>query len=284
VVGFKPTQGRWSSERVAPISGTLDTAGVLARSVGDCALIDAVVTKASIPGAIAGAGLKGVRLGYAPWLHLDVIDADVETLFRNTLAKLKEAGAELVEIDLGEDFAGIAERATWGIFFHETMPAISEFVKANNVPATFEQIYQDLTPQIKGAWSAYVLPSGANYFGTEAYQDFMNRDRPELKRRYRQAFAQADVLVFPTTPCAAPRIDAQWEFPVRGAPTSYLVLAKNTFATNCADLPGISVPMGLTANNLPVGIELDAGFGCDVHLLEIAQRIEAVIGGIRAPL
>lgn len=284
VVGFKPTQGRWSSDRVAPISGTLDTTGVLARSVRDCALIDAIVTKASILAPAAQAGLKGIRLGYAPRQHLNVIDADVEKLFRETLSKLKDAGAEIVEIDLGADFATISERATWGIFFHETKPAISDFVKANNVPVTFEQIYENLTPNIKGAWSTFVVPGSPKYISEEAYQGFMTRDRPELKRRYSEAFSKMDALIFPTTPCAAPRIDTQWEFPVAGKNTSYLVLAKNTFATNCADLPGISIPMGLTANNLPVGIEIDAGSGRDADLLEIARRVEAVIGSIPPPV
>lgn len=284
VVGFKPTQGRWSGDRVAPISGTLDTTGVLARSVRDCALIDAIVTKASILAPTAQAGLKGIRLGYAPRQHLNVIDADVEKLFRETLLKLKDAGAEIVEIDLGQDFSAIAERATWGIFFHETKPAISDFVKANNVPVTFEQIYEDLTPNIKGAWSTFVIPTGAKYIGEDAYQSFMKRDRPELKRRYSEAFAKVDALIFPTTPCTAPRIDKQWEFSVAGKDMSYLVLAKNTFATNCADLPGISIPMGLTANRMPVGMEIDAGSGSDANLLEIARRVEAVIGSIPAPV
>src|SRR6201985_3256502 len=44
VVGFKPTTGRWPRSGVAPISHTLDTTGVFARSVEDCALIDQVVT------------------------------------------------------------------------------------------------------------------------------------------------------------------------------------------------------------------------------------------------
>ncbi len=284
VVGFKPTQGRWSGDRVAPISGTLDTTGVLARSVADCALIDAVVTKASLRTPRASSGLKGIRLGYAPRQHLDVIDAEVEKLFRETLSKLKVAGAEIIEINLGQDFTTIAERATWGIFFHETRPAISDFLRANNVPVTFEQIYEDLSPNIKDAWSTFVVPTSAQYIGEEAYQGFMMRDRPELKRRYREAFAKVDALIFPTTPCTAPRIDTQWEFPVAGKNTSYMVLAKNTFATNCADLPGISIPMGLTANNLPVGMEIDAASGRDAHLLEIAQRVEAVIGTIPAPV
>ncbi len=284
VVGFKPTQGRWSGDRVAPISGTLDANGVLARSVRDCALIDAVVTKASIAIPSAQVGLKGVRVGYAPRQHLDVIDADVEKLFRETLAKLKDAGAEVVEIDLGQDFSALAERTTWGIFFHETRPAISDFAKANSLPVTFEQIYEDLTPNIKAAWGSFVLPTGAKYTSHEVYQGLMTRDRPEIKRRYSGAFAKVDALVFPTTPCTAPRIDRQWEFPVAGKDRSYLVLAKNTFPTNCAELPGISIPMGLTANNLPAGLEIDAASGRDGDLLEIARRVEAVIGSIPAPV
>jgi len=283
VVGFKPTQGRWSSDLIAPAANTLDTAGVLARSVGDCALIDAVVTKASLPTQIPQAGLKGIKLGYAPRQHLDVIDADVEKLFRETLTKLKEAGAEILEVDLGQDFSAIAERSTFGIFFHETKPSVSEFLKANNVPVTFEQIYEDLAPEIKGGWQLYVLPTGEKYFNEEAYQGFMTRDRPELKRRYAKAFSQVDALIFPTTPCTAPRIDTQWEFPVGGKPASYLILAKNTFASSCASLPGISIPMGLTASNLPAGLEIDAGTGRDANLLEIAQRIEAVVGSIPGP-
>jgi len=203
----------------------------MVKTVGDCALIDEVVTKASSPTPTDRAGLNGVKLGYAPKVHLDVVDADVEKLFKETLSKLKDAGAEIVEIDLGQDFAAIAERSTWGIFFHETKPAISEFVKVNNVPITFEQIYENLTLGIKDAWSTFVLPGSAQYFGEEAYRSFMTQDRPELKRRYRETFAKVDALIFPTTPCTAPRIDAQWEFPVAGKKTPFTILAKNTFAT-----------------------------------------------------
>jgi indoleacetamide hydrolase len=212
VVGFKPTQGRWSCERVAPISETLDTTGVLARSVVDCALIDAVVTGGRISPPTLEPGLKGIKLGYAPKQHLNVIDADVERLFRDTLSKLRDAGAEITEIDLGDDFSALAERATWGIFFYETRPAVSEFIKVNGIPVTFEQIYEGLTPSVKGAWSAFVAPSAPRAILDEVYHGLMTRDRPELKRLYSEAFAKVDALVFPTTPCAAPRIDAQTEF------------------------------------------------------------------------
>ncbi len=112
VVGFKPTTGRWSGSGIAPISPTLDTAGLLARSVEDCALIDQLVT--GVVAAPSGSeGIKGVRLAYAPRQYLELVDPEVEAQFRETLRHLADAGADVVEIDLGADFSALALQATW---------------------------------------------------------------------------------------------------------------------------------------------------------------------------
>jgi mandelamide amidase len=66
VVGYKPTPGRWPSEGVAPISKTLDTTGLLARSVEDCDLVDAVLTNSPVQSSNETANLKGVKFAYAP--------------------------------------------------------------------------------------------------------------------------------------------------------------------------------------------------------------------------
>ena len=100
VVGFKPTPGRWPSKGVAPISGTLDTTGVLARSVADCMLLDTTVTRSASPSLKTSVGLKGVRLAYAPRQHLAGVDPAVEATFRESLRKLTDAGAVVVEIEL----------------------------------------------------------------------------------------------------------------------------------------------------------------------------------------
>lgn len=60
------------------------------------------------------------------------------------------------------------------------------------------------------------MPSSAKYISDEAYHGFMTRDRPELKRRYGEAFAKVDALIFPITLGTAPRVDTQWEFSVAG--------------------------------------------------------------------
>jgi indoleacetamide hydrolase len=284
VVGYKPTPGRWPVEGVAPISETLDTTGLLARNVEDCALVDAILTHGPVPSPNTTGNLKGVKLAYAPRQHLAGVDGDVESAFRETLRKLGDAGAELVEVDLGADFLTLTDRTTWPIFFHETMPAVQAFLAANHVPVSFEDIYAGLGEEIKARWSRAVVPSSAGYFSDEKYRFALNTSRQELRGRLATiAFAQADALLFPTTPCAAPSIENQWKFQVGGKEVIDVFLSRNTHPSSSAGVPGISLPMALNSRGLPLGLELDASFGRDRELLALARRVERVIGPVPGP-
>ena len=284
VVGYKPTPGRWPAQGVAPISGTLDTTGLLARRVEDCELVDALLTGNPVPRSHAVGHLKGVKLAYAPGQYLADVDAQVERAFRETLRKLKDAGAELVEIDFGADFHALAARTTWPIFFHETLPAVRDFLAANEVPASFEQIHAGLGEPVLASWSRAVVPAGPGYFSDEKYRTALSTGRQELRRRLAAiAFAQADALLFPTTPCAAPRIQNQWKFQVGGKEVTDLFLSRHTHPSSAAGVPGISLPMALNPEGLPLGLELDAAVGRDRGLLALARRVEQVIGFVQGP-
>jgi len=281
---YKPTPGRWPSKGVAPISHALDTIGLLARSVEDCELMDAVLTQSPVQRSNHAANLKGVKLAYAPRQHLADLDGQTDSAFRGTLRKLEDAGAELMEVDLGEGFPTLANRTTWPIFFHETLPAVREFVAANEVPVSFEQIYAGLGETIKAIWSRSVVRSGAGYVSDEKYLTALNADRQELRRRLASiAFGQADVLLLPTTPCAAPRIENQWKFEVGGKDVTDIFLSRNTHPSSSASLPGINLPMALNSEGLPLGLELDAAAGRDRDLLAVARRVEQVIGRVPGP-
>ncbi|MDK1388528.1 amidase family protein [Sinorhizobium sp. 8-89] len=285
VVGFKPTTGRWPRNGVAPISHTLDTTGVLARSVDDCMLVDQIVTKAETVASSDHSDLKGVRLAYAPRQYLDLIEPDIEAHFNDTIYRLRQVGAEVVEVDLGEDFSSITERSTWSIFFHETMEAISEFLLHNDVPTTFDEIYNGLKSGLKDAWGHVVLPSGPG-FSPEAYQTSVSVDRPEIQRRFGKALARsgATALLFPTTPSTAPRIEHQSKFLIAGHEVSDLVLARHTITASIAGLPGITIPTGVSGNGLPFGLELDGEQGRDRSLLQLARRVEASVGMLSTPV
>lgn len=281
VVGFKPTTGRWPRDGVAPISHALDTTGAFARSVEDCILVDQVVTGEQAVELVGGAcDLKGARLAFAPRQFLDLVDSEVETRFREVVRRLRDVGAEVVEVDLGDDFNALVQTATWGIFAHETMGAISDFLRRHDIPTTFEAIHEGLKPQLRQAWEHIVLPGGAGAISVEAYQTALNFTRPEIQRRLNTAFVSHGALAIlqPTTPCTAPLIDEQATVHIAGQEVSYLALANHTVSASSVGLPGISLPVGLSRAGLPIGLELDAPLGSDRALLNLARRIEGVLG------
>jgi mandelamide amidase len=281
VVGFKPTTGRWPRNGVAPISHTLDTTGAFTRSVEDCILVDQVVTgEQAAEFGDGGSDLKGARLAFAPRQFLDLVDPEVEARFREVVQRLHEAGAEVVEVDLGDDFNALIQTATWGIFAHETMGAISEFLRRHDIPTTFEAIYEGLKPQLHQAWGHIVLPGGAGATSVGVYQTALNVSRPEIQRRLNKAFVDrgAQVILQPTTPCTAPLIEEQATVHIAGQEVSYLALANHTVSASSVGLPGISLPIGLSRAGLPIGLELDAPLGSDRALLKLARGIESVLG------
>ncbi|WP_426390307.1 amidase family protein [Variovorax sp. R-27] len=286
VVGFKPTTGRWPRSGVAPISHTLDTTGVFARSVEDCILIDRVVTRDETPDSRMNADLKGVTFAYAPRQYLELVAPEVAARFEETIRQLRDAGAKVTEVDLGPDFSGRALSATWNIFFRETKAAVEKFIRQNNVPTTFDEIFDGLKPGLKSGWSHLVLPSGQGYISDEVYHTALSGERAEIKRRFAYAFLStgAEALILPTTPATAPMIGQEDKVLLGGQEMSHMVLANNTIPASAAGLPGISLPIGLSDKGLPIGLELDAPFGRDRALLYVARRVEAVVGTLSAPV
>lgn len=284
VVGFKPTTGRWPRGGVAPVSHTLDTTGLLARYVADVELIDRVL--ADEPTAPVRTTVEGARLAYDPRHHLRLVDAEVEARFRETLSMLRAAGAEVLEVDLGDDFSALAERVGWNLFLRETHPAVSEFLRANDYPVTFDDIYSGLKPQLHDVWRHVVIPDAPGRLSEGDFAATLAMDRPRLQQRYRDAFARdgIDALILPTTPAPAPAISEQWEFAVAGETVSHLFLSTNTIAASGAGVPGITLPAGITRDGLPIGIELDGAHGRDRELLALARRVEDLLGALPSPL
>lgn len=286
IVGFRPTTGRWPGEGIAPISHSLDTGGPMARSVEDCALLDAIVTGSAFPLKRPDSNsLAGVRLGVAPKQFLDLVDADVERLFRETLEKLAAAGAVIVELDLGDDFATLVEGANWPVFFHETMPDLSKFLDDVAAPANFRAVFEGLGSNLQDFWREFVLPDGKNYIPAAAYRQSTDVLRPMLCKRYSDVFASTGVeaLLHPTVPLTAPPLNTRDEVVVGGQTVSYLTIAKNTIPSSCAALPGISIPIGFSSEGMPIGLEMDGRHGDDVRLLEYAVRVSRAIGGLQKP-
>lgn len=284
VVGFKPTTGRWPRGGVAPISHALDTTGLLARHVGDVDLIDRIVTGAPLSPDLPD--LARTRLGYAPRQHLGLIDAQIEKSFLESIAMLRGAGAEVVKVDLGEDFSELTGRVGWNLFLRDTHDAVSGFLRANAYPLTFDEVYASLKAQLHDVWSAVVVPGAPEYLPEHEYTATLSTYRPRLQHRYRDAFAHygIDALIFPTTPAVAPAVAEQWKFTVAGETVPHLFLSRNTIGGSGAGIPGITLPAGLTAEGLPIGLELDAPHGHDRQLLALAARVQELLGALPSPV
>jgi Asp-tRNA(Asn)/Glu-tRNA(Gln) amidotransferase A subunit family amidase len=166
------------------------------------------------------------------------------------------------------------------------MEAVSDFLRRNNVPATFDEIYNGLKPDLKEAWAHVVLPNGSGFISANTYEAALSGDRSEIQRRFSEAFAHsgAEALLFPTTPCTAPLIEHQSKFFIAHQEVSDLALARHTVPTSAAGLPGISIPTGLSSNGLPIGLEMDGPHGRDRRLLDLARRVEAAVGALSSPV
>ncbi len=294
IAGFRPSVGNGAGNgrryvddnAVAPISTTRDTIGPMGRTVADLALLDSVITgQARAPAK----PLRGLRIGL-PAAFWNGLDDSVRPVALAARQRLVDAGVVFVEADLTGILA-LNDSISFPIALHEPVAAIPAYLAANDAPVrTVAQVSASLaSPDVQGAFGAIA----GDVFGA-AYPAVMATQRPALQRLYRDYFATqaVEAVMFPTTVLAAPPIDA-----VRGSGTlSYTVDGlprsnQDTFGTcirnadpcTNAGLPSLSVPAGLTASGLPVGMAFDGPLGSDANLLAIGVAVEAVWGAVRAP-
>jgi indoleacetamide hydrolase len=84
-------------------------------------------------------------------------------------------------------------------------------------------------------------------------------------------------------PLVAPPRDTGADVIIAGRTVSSINLAKNVFPSSCAALPGVTMPMGLSSQGLPMGLEMDGRPGEDVKLLDLAAQVSVVLGPIPPP-
>ena len=142
-----------------------------------------------------------------------------------------------------------------------------------------------LSPDVRSIYDAILADPLA-----QQYQIALTVWRPQLQALYAQTFAahRLDALLFPTTRLAAVPIDdfaGSSAVSINGgAPIDELsAYLRNTDPASTAGIPGLSLPAGLTAEGLPVGLELDGPLGSDRRLLAIGVAFEQVLGALPAP-
>ena len=274
IAGIKPTYGRCSRWGVVAFASSLDQAGPMARTVEDCAILlrsmsgfdpkDSTSADVPVPdfADACGRSVRGLRIGVPKEYRLDGMPAEIEALWRQGLDWLREAGAETVEISLPH-----TKYALPTYYIVAPAEASSNLARYDGVRYGLrvedrESDLRDLYERTRAAGfgaevkrrimiGTYVLSAG--YY--DAYYLKAQKVRALIKRDFDEAFAasgpKVDAIVTPATPSAAFGMDEKQDDPV----TMYLNDVF-TVTANLAGLPGLSVPAGLDAQGLPLGLQV----------------------------
>jgi aspartyl-tRNA(Asn)/glutamyl-tRNA(Gln) amidotransferase subunit A len=287
VVGIKPTYGRCSRYGMIAFASSLDQAGVFTRSVEDAALMleaisghdvkDSTSVERSVPNfakAITG-DIKGMRIGIPKeYVHEDTPEA-ISQLWEQGKAWLKEAGAEIVEISLP-----YTEYALPTYYIIAPAEASSNLARYDGVRyglrvapenSSLDDMYELTRSEGFGdevkrriMIGTYVLSSG--YY--DAYYRKAQKVRALIARDFEQAFESVDAILTPTTPSPAFGVGENLD------PVTMYLNDVFTVPASLAGLPGISVPAGLSADGLPLGLQLIGRAFEESTICNVARVIE----------
>ena len=280
---LRPTAGRYPQAGIAPISHTRDTAGPMAATMADVALLDRVIAGGE---AIAPADLKQVRIGIVRAM-LTNLDADTDAAFHAAVAKVKAQGVTIVEIEMPQ-LPEINGQVSFPVALYEAYDDLVAYLKHTGTGLSIEALAQDISSaDVKGTYDGLVIPrklpapDGTLIDAKPIYDAAITTARPALQALYSKTFAdnRLDAIAFPTTPRVAIASN-----PDSSSFENFGLFIQNTDPGSNAGIPGIQIPIALGATSkLPIGLELDGPAGSDRRLLAIGMVLDGVFGRLPAP-
>ena len=267
-VGIKPTYGRVSRWGIVAFASSLDQAGPMARTVEDAAILltsmaghdpkDSTSLPVDVPdfASFVGKSVKGLRIGVPKEYRVDGMPPEIERLWEQGIAWLKDAGCEIVDVSLPH--TKYALPAYYIVAPAEASSNLARYdgmrfglrAKGGNLTETYENTRAEgFGEEVKRRIliGAYVLSAG--YY--DAYYLKALRVRRRIAEDFDQAFGKVDALLTPTAPSAAFALGDKADDPVAMYLNDIF-----TVTVNLAGLPGMSVPAGLDAQGLPLGLQL----------------------------
>ncbi len=292
IVGIKPTYGRCSRWGVVAFASSLDQAGPFTRTVRDNAILlrsmaghdpkDTTSVDLPVPDyeAAIGKSVKGMRIGIPKEYRIDGMPAEIEQLWEQGAAWLKNAGAEIVDISLPH-----TKYALPAYYIVAPAEASSNLARYDGVRYGLRENGRDIIGMYEATRAAgfgaevrrrvmigtYVLSAG--YY--DAYYLRAQKVRTLIKRDFEDVFtAGVDAILTPATPSAAFGIGEK-----AGAdPIEMYLNDVFTVTVNMAGLPGIAVPAGLSSEGLPLGLQLIGRPFDESTLFSLGEVIEQAAG------
>jgi len=294
--GIKPTYGVCSRYGMIAFASSLDQAGPIARSAEDCALLLSAMsgfderdaTSAQRPpqdfhaqmlaprdGASAARPLAGLRIGLPQEFFPAGLAADVDAAVRQALAELEKLGATLVDVSLPRTELSIP--VYYIIAPAEASSNLSRFdgVKFGHRAAQYADLMdmykksraQGFGPEVKRRImiGTYVLSHG--YY--DAYYLQAQKLRRMIADDFQACFQRCDIIAGPVAPSVAWKIGEQDNDPLQ----AYLADIF-TLPASLAGLPGMSVPAGIGAHGMPVGLQLIGNYFDEGRLLHAAHALQ----------
>ena len=297
ISGIKPTYGRCSRWGIVAFASSLDQAGPMARDVRDCAIMleamagfdpkDSTSLDMPVPEweASLNADLRGKKVGIPREYRMDGMDADVARVWDEGIAWLKDAGAEIVDINLAH-----TKYALPAYYIIAPAEASSNLARYDGVRYGLRDL-----PQGAGLQDMYAATRAAGFgaevkrrilIGTyvlsagfyDAYYTQAQKVRTLISRDFMDAFQTVDVILAPTAPTAAFGLGEMVSDPL----AMYL---NDVFAVpaSLAGLPAMSVPVGLDRQGLPLGLQLIGRPFDEQGVLDAGLAIEARAGFTARP-
>ena len=268
-VGVKPTYGRCSRWGAVAFASSLDQAGPITQDVRDAAVMlksmagydpkDSTSIDRPTPDyeAALGQSVKGLKIGVPKEYRLDGMPAEIETLWQKGVDWMKDAGCETVDISLP-----LTKYALPVYYIVAPAEASSNLARYDGVKYGHRaEDYSDIASMYENTRAegfgdevkrriligTYVLSAG--YY--DAYYLRAQKVRKRIFDEFTEAFKEVDLILTPSAPSAAFGLGEKTDDPVQMYLNDVF-----TVTGNLAGLPGASVPAGLDAQGLPLGLQL----------------------------
>jgi aspartyl-tRNA(Asn)/glutamyl-tRNA(Gln) amidotransferase subunit A len=259
LTGLKPTFGRSALEghHMAAIT-SLIVSGPLCADAADCRLLASVLFGESLSTGDAG----GLRIGIVRGAVSEDVAPEVRAACDSAIEELcAETGGEVREVELPD-----LELATLAAIL-----AINGESLSGVTPQRLNELNPELSPVARGFIKYRMLLPAAAIAQS-------HRVRTLMRRRLATLFADVDVIAWPTIPAVAPPLEAPLVELPSGTLTADQANVRGAALANLTGIPAISVPVGLGAGELPIGLQLQAAWGGDEILFDAAAALERANG------